>query len=283
MSTHKFYDTSDPNGFPIELDKFLKFIQEAYSESISALIAAFGNNVIVNGCVETGTGSINVSNGFIICNNQLVQFIGGVKSPTFYLTTTDENLIFQGGVSKPVLHNVTGQFGSSSSLQFNWSDLRRINKLVDTWVDGDVKMVNCDNAYIAANFDASGLALANSVRAGWAICNGENGTVDMRGRFAIAYDDRSVDPANSIWDAVYNNMGAIDGDKEVTLTASEIPSLNVTIPRAGYAGIGGSGNLFVGTANSPSAGTQNVAVAGTGGLAHNNIPPFRVTLFIEKL
>lgn len=38
----------------------------------------------------------------------------------------------------------------------------------------DVMMLSCSNAYIIANFDGTGLGIAE--RVGWAICNGANGT-----------------------------------------------------------------------------------------------------------
>lgn len=50
---------------------------------------------------------------------------------------------------------------------------------------GDIKRVKCDLAYLTANFEVDGLG--KNLRAGWAICNGNNGTDNLAGRSGIGY------------------------------------------------------------------------------------------------
>ncbi len=50
---------------------------------------------------------------------------------------------------------------------------------------------------------------------GWALCNGINGTPDMRGRFMVGYDPNVLD---------YNSPAKTGGLKEVRLTVEQLPS-----------------------------------------------------------
>jgi hypothetical protein len=126
---YKVYDTSQPAGFPIELDNFLAFQQSAYNTVLESIGRAFGNMVIIDGVIESGSPLVNVSPGFGIVNNEVVYFEGGAKQNTFYLTTDTATLTYQGGVQKPVLSTRIARFGTSPTLQFNYSDLKRVNVL----------------------------------------------------------------------------------------------------------------------------------------------------------
>ncbi len=50
---------------------------------------------------------------------------------------------------------------------------------------------------------------------GWALCDGTNGTPDLRGRFIVGYNPNDTD---------YNAIGKTGGAKLVTLTTSQMPS-----------------------------------------------------------
>lgn len=55
----------------------------------------------------------------------------------------------------------------------------------------------------------------NTIPKGWYLCDGTNGTPDLRGMFVVGYDDRDVD---------YNQVGKTGGIKNVILTEAQIPS-----------------------------------------------------------
>lgn len=129
---------------------------------------------------------------------------------------------------------------------------------------GDIKEIDVSTSYIAANFDGTGLGI--NERLGWAICNGNNGTRNRQGRVSLQYD-----PVN------YPSLGATGGTKEEVLTINQIPSHSHTVPANN-----GSGSL--GGANYPSGGGTTVSTSSVGGgLPHNNMQPYIVTLFIMKL
>lgn len=59
------------------------------------------------------------------------------------------------------------------------------NRLGSNDLPGDTKEIICTPAYISANFTGTGLG--TNLRLGWAMCNGQNGTVDMRDRVSVGF------------------------------------------------------------------------------------------------
>ena len=115
-------------------------------------------------------------------------------------------------------------------------------------------------------------------RYGWAICNGLNGTVDKGGNVSVGYDPSDADFDNLTQPGT--NLGT-PGEKNITLNINQIPPHNHTIPANN--GSGGSGG-----AQFPSGGGTTVATSIKGGLngltqAHNNMQPYIVTLFIQRI
>ncbi len=121
---------------------------------------------------------------------------------------------------------------------------------------------------IAGNFDATGLGIG--VWLGWAIANGANTTVDLRGRFIVGYDDGQID---------YNAVGKTGGYKEIFLTLSQIPPHNHT-----YTSQLTINNSFD-EGGEPQPGvleTGTTSLEG-GGLPHENRPPYYTLAYVIKL
>lgn len=75
----------------------------------------------------------------------------------------------------------------------------------------------------AGKFDGSGRGIAGTPYEGWAICNGQNNTPDLRGRFIVGVG-RNGDPAYA-GNTTYQ-MGDTGGEEEHTLTQEEMPAHN---------------------------------------------------------
>ncbi len=108
----------------------------------------------------------------------------------------------------------------------------------------------------------------STIPEGWALCNNENGTPDLRGRFVLGSSDSYA-------------IGDVGGESEVTLTVEQMPSHNHVYDRAMSASSKlQSGTSTFGTvssrlnANSTSAGNNQ---------PHNNMPPYYVLAYIMKL
>ena len=79
-------------------------------------------------------------------------------------------------------------------------------------LSNEVKLIDCSNAYIASNFDGTGLGI--NERVGWAICNGANGTRNWDDRLPLAYGVSNL------------TMGATKGSNTHALTVNEMPQHN---------------------------------------------------------
>ena len=122
---------------------------------------------------------------------------------------------------------------------------------------------------IGSNFDGTGLG-SSAALTGWALCNGNNGTVDLSGKFIVGYDNSDPD---------YNTLGNTGGEKEHQLTIGELPAHTHATDVRDSAG---------GVSNVYSAGTNSTvtdsATGSTGSdLPHENRPPYYVLAFIQRI
>lgn len=114
------------------------------------------------------------------------------------------------------------------------------------------------------------------VPVGWLLCDGTEGTPDLRDRFVLGWGSRSI--------------GDVGGEEEHTLKVSELPShshlsgnMKVTVNT-----VDGTGGTSSGLAVGGYAGSgRDLTITGmseyTGsGNAHNNMPPYYVLAFIMK-
>ena len=102
----------------------------------------------------------------------------------------------------------------------------------------------------------------------WALCNGVNGTPDLRDRFIVG--------AGSSY-----GVGVTGGLSSVTLSISEMPahSHTYTSTPINYSRSGGTSPIYVPTGGQPSSSTSTVG----GGLSHENRPPYYALAFIMRI
>lgn len=100
-----------------------------------------------------------------------------------------------------------------------------------------------------------------SIPAGYYLCDGNNSTPDLRGRFVIGAGGSYA-------------VAATGGEATHVLTIDEIPSHthSMGITHGDQDGSGSNGAID---------GTLNTGAAG-GGQAHNNLPPYYALCFIMK-
>lgn len=140
-----------------------------------------------------------------------------------------------------------------------------------------------------------------TIPTGWVLCDGTNGTPDLRGMFIVGYDPSDID---------YDVIGGTGGEKTHTLTINEMPShshsvtgttsmdgdhshnyedrYSVNTVLAGMAGQARDDSENFQTKTTQLAGAHSHTVTGTalntgGGQAHENRPPYYVLAFIMKL
>ena len=103
---------------------------------------------------------------------------------------------------------------------------------------------------------------------GWAICDGQNGTPDLRDRFIVG--------AGSAY-----SIGNTGGQNSVTLTVNQIPAHTHTYERTDV-GINVADRPWPANNNDCDMTTQNTSSTG-GGQSHENRPPYYALMFIVKL
>jgi len=150
--------------------------------------------------------------------------------------------------------------------------------------------------------------------AGWALCDGRNGTPDLRGRFVVGLsngDGNDYAYINSEKNFVqYNTIGNSGGERTHALTVAEMPAhnhggsttVNGSHEHSVRSAAGACGPISVGptqiridgncSSNYDNSTSGNMDLAGDhshtinsqgGGVAHENRPPYYVLAYIMKL
>ena len=115
---------SNPNGFPLEADATLGFMQNNYVTSSRGLAAAFGDYTIVSGLEPNGSA---VTDGWLYIGGDLVFFQGGAVVSTFYIETTVVPKANENGVLYDRYYTKRAKFGTHPTLpNYTFSSLKRI-------------------------------------------------------------------------------------------------------------------------------------------------------------
>ena len=128
---------------------------------------------------------------------------------------------------------------------------------------GDIKVIKCDATYLSNNFESDGLG--KNLRLGWAICNGNNGTVNLIGKVPIHYS------ADFPLGTTGGNKDAVVVEHSHTVFFEEYATGLTANP--GYDG--GSNNYTVDQTKT----TSTTGVSGT----NKNMQPYQAMVYIMKL
>jgi hypothetical protein len=131
----------------------------------------------------------------------------------------------------------------------------------------------------SGNIPAGGIIMWSgaiaAIPTGWALCDGNNGTPDLRDRFVVGAGNSYA-------------VGANGGEATHTLTTAEMPAHTHPTPYGktyNFAAGGSQQSGYEGAMVSQDAGnaTTSPATGSTGGDgAHNNLPPYYALCFIMK-
>jgi microcystin-dependent protein len=253
--------------------------------------AAYGEpNVILSGCIvsNVNNNTLDISDGTVMLNGRYYIAPAYTGSYPIYFT---ENGIWEQTIS------------TAQTIEFNpytSQYLKLVNKRNVTSI-GEILMQIVD----ISNFDSSGLG--RFIYKGFAICNGENGTFDMRGRVPMGHDDRLSDPSNGIWSPEYNTLGNAFGEKEHTLSMAEMPRHNHQPNDGGdpngavyQPSLAGGYGLIQKTVTGQNRVASSLTTTGSGtkpdvvttpalvpfqgnDQPHENRPPFMVLAYIQRI
>ncbi|GGE89498.1 hypothetical protein SAMN05443634_10498 [Chishuiella changwenlii] len=183
-------------GFPLDVN-ILDFGQKAnqISQELGHIIAPLA---IVSGCTEN---SNNISDGVVFIEGELLPFKGGLKQDNIRVVEEIEKREFENGVQKDVLITRFATFGIGAVKTYKWSDFYR-----------SITIKEIEKRLVHPGFIQDYYGDINKIPVGWYLCDGQNGTPDLRGLFTVGYDDRNAE---------YNQVGKTGGEKEVLLTSRQ--------------------------------------------------------------
>ncbi len=193
-------------GFPLETDT-LDNMQKSY-ELFHALGRLAGQYAIVEGCHINGN---NVSDGVVYVDGELMPFRGGLLGTEVVIIQEVEQRVFEDGQSRDVYFKKYATFGSGYN-SIPWSSFRRLFPLSSAVMIDEIRMYAGD---------------VNNLPPGWYLCDGQNGTVDLRDRFIVGYNPNNPD---------YDQIGKTGGEAQNHLTVDQLPPHNhvATMGEAGY-------------------------------------------------
>ena len=111
-------------------------------------------------------------------------------------------------------------------------------------VKSDLELHKADNIHVPKGLISMWYGLLTNIPDGWTLCDGQNGTPDLRDRFIVGAGNEY-------------EIGDIGGEKEVTLTEEQIPNHSH-----------GSGTLSTSSAGSHSHGSGTLSTNSTGSHTH---------------
>ena len=126
----------------------------------------------------------------------------------------------------------------------------------------DIKAIYANSTYLGDNFESNGLG--KKLRAGWAICNGNNGTPNISNRVIIQYGSD------------FPTLNAVGGSKDAVVVAHSHEL------KYGSSGGGTKYPEAPYITDSFTGFMQGTETAGESGV-NKNMPPYIVLVYIMKL
>ncbi len=195
-------DFTKDGGFPLEQNG-LNFMQQSYIEIMQAVVWGYGcdynKKYIIRGV--TKSGSI-LHSGWVVINNEILRFEGGNGS-SIGVHENKTSLKFENGTIHAVLNKKTAVISSSGTPIDQFIRLKTPIEL-----EALINKYETPRGLISMWSGA-----INNIPTGWALCNGANGTPDLRNRFIVG--------AGNTY-----NIGTKGGVDKVTLTENQIPAHN---------------------------------------------------------
>lgn len=276
--------TIQGSGFPASNHTW-RFFQSMIEELHSSKAPVIGEKAIITGCVDVAGV---VSDGIVTINGEQLNFKGGAVAATVIIVEEvlkatyleDINPVDGVGDDKDTYFTRYATFGAAAT-QFNWSDFTRVSPLLEI-----------QKAIVPIGMISMWSGAINAIPAGWKICDGVDGTPNLKGKFIVGYDADTVD-----YDAIAKQGGA----KEVAISVDEMPAHNHdgqtasggahvhninNVPAASGATRpfdSNAGETYKGTIQTESGGahTHNLTTNNKGGgAAHENRPPYFTLAYI---
>lgn len=234
-----------------------------------------GNYWIVSGCVESAG---NVTDGMVCINGELLPFVGGPVQTNVVISENVTERAYFGGSMNPYYKERSATFGTGSGA-IAWASFKRNDPAngVLARLDKVEKMLKPLLGYEVGGVTKYGSWLfwgrpADEIPAGWEPVPDE----DWKGKVPVVMNTDDVD---------FDTVGKIGGNKTHTLSRGELPNIQLKA-RGGQKGSTATGGTYDNSlidwseVSNPHAYTANIENLGSG-MAHNNVQPYKVVMFIR--
>ena len=264
-------------GAPIYLDDLINSDLENKA-AYEAILAGLDSKIILSGVEVSNLNqpgmTFDLSEGFVYLNGAIMRVPAYSGSYPIYIheaTAVDDDRDFEDGNTDTVATTRVAEYtGSPSgdSIELNYTSGYYLDTVIRraSYGIGDIRLLTVTTD----KFDGTGLGLDTSVERGFALCNGNNGTPDLTGKFIVGQGGAGD----------YAIIGNTGGEETHALTIAEMPthSHNIGIDQDGSDAPGS--NAAVGSSVADSqAGTDN---RGSGD-PHENRPPYYVLAYVMKV
>jgi hypothetical protein len=266
-------------GAPIYLDDLINSDLQN-KQAYEAILAGLDDKIILSGCevTVTGPGSADITAGFVYLNGTVMEIpspYSGVYPVYIHeATAVNDTRDFEDGNTDIVATTRSAEFTgtpSGDNIEINPTSGYYLSTVIKraSYELEDIKLVHITSG----KFDGTGLGLDYNVERGFALCNGSNGTPDLRGTFIVGLGTGD-----------YASIGNTGGEETHLLTQGELPDFNLpyTINKDNNA-IGSSG-YFASSTGGGTAQSSNLSVnSGGNDEAHENRPPYYVLAYVMKV
>jgi hypothetical protein len=261
-------------GAPIYLDDLINNDLQN-KQAYEAILAGLDDKIILSGCEVTVTvpGSCTITAGFVYLNGTVMEtpiYAGAYPVYIHEATTVNDTRDFEDGNTDIVATTLSAEYTATPSgdnIEINPTSGYYLSTVIKraSYELEDIKLVHITSG----KFDGTGLGLDYNVERGFALCNGANGTPDLRGTFIVGLGTGD-----------YATIGNTGGEETHILTEDEMPnhSHNIAIDTS-HDGDGGSTSVQgvdaqVGLVSTKTTGSDQ---------PHENRPPYYVLAYVMKV
>jgi hypothetical protein len=318
-------------GHSLKLDEF-QLMQNSYFEGFKALVnkLAPSGNVMIDGVIvdQSGVNVINTS-GYIAIAGEILK----VEANSFAKSLNPADLLYFKPIQTVIAPSpVTYEDTVPKNVHFERKAILKYKDISDTdgvlYSDmsfpgvliegGIIPWYPPTGKVVSDYFDNTGKGINSAI--GYAICNGLNNTLDLRGMYLPMTTNvpftGGVAPLRTILDGITANAGTEGGRGLVTLTKAQLPNYTLTTvvtdpshyhltfgnsdnttlgpttyPTAshgtgGNLGYGIQGSTTVATFGKSSSVTTGITVtvtSGGSGSSHENRPPSFYLYYVTKI
>lgn len=241
-----------------------KTVKKLYDYMVSML--QFETTIVLNGCDVSNVNDINstfdLSAGVAMIDNNIVKTQAYSGAFPAYIKPDG---------------TVVNVLPAGNSIKFDPYTSQRYADVLKraTTPVGEIKTFKV----LSDRFDNNGIGKWEML--GFKICD------DMQSRTPVGYDRRVVDPGDNAWDANHKYVGYTSGEKKHAISKDELPNVQIDVPiPAGATSTTDAGTLRIAMGNDnfePNDGPTLKTAALGSGHSHNNMQPYRIVVFAERI